>query len=367
IQANQAINLDVQGLDNSLQGLISSTKGDQSKIQIDTHQQNLNNQNGQINSGNTLQISTNGLNNQQGLITAQGDLGINAVQLIDNRQTYLNATLPELAQGIQSLGQVVLQTSELNNEQGQVIAGNGLTIQAPKVNNSNAGLLASGRDLLIDSVGQAGTINNQKGKISANQNISLNTGLMSGSQLDNSQQGLISAAKQVKIISQNIDNSNNDQNQGIQAGQIEIAASTLNNSAGRISAEQQLNLNILDNLNNTKGLISSLDQLTIQGQQDNNRLIVNNQQGTIIAGEEGSLTAGLNILAKGLTGDGKVLSQGQLNLQLNDDYVQDAQGQLQAQGNLNLSSKGKVTNHGAIKSNGQLSISANTIENAVDG
>lgn len=367
IQANQAINLDVQGLDNSLQGLISSTKGDQSKIQIDTHQQNLNNQNGQINSGNTLQISTNGLNNQQGLITAHGDLGINAVQLIDNRQTYLNATLPELAQGIQSLGQVVLQTSELNNEQGQVIAGNGLTIQAPKVNNSNAGLLASGRDLLIDSVGQAGTINNQKGKISANQNISLNTGLMSGSQLDNSQQGLISAAKQVKIISQNIDNSNNDQNQGIQAGQIEIAASTLNNSAGRISAEQQLNLNILDNLNNTKGLISSLDQLTIQGQQDNNRLIVNNQQGTIIAGEEGSSTAGLNILAKGLTGDGKVLSQGQLNLQLNDDYVQDAQGQLQAQGNLNLSSKGKVTNHGAIKSNGQLSISANTIENAVDG
>ncbi|MDQ9029077.1 two-partner secretion domain-containing protein [Acinetobacter nosocomialis] len=367
IQANQAINLDVQGLDNSLQGLISSTKGDQSKIQIDTHQQSLNNQNGQINSGNTLQISTNSLNNQQGLITAQGDLGINAVQLIDNRQTYLNATLPELAQGIQSLGQVLLQTSELNNEQGQVIAGNGLTIQAPKVNNSNAGLLASGQDLLIDSVGQAGTINNQKGKISANRNISLNTGLMTGSQLDNSQQGLISAAKQVKIVSQNIDNSNNDQNQGIQAGQIEIAASTLNNSAGRISAEQQLNLNILDNLNNTKGLISSLDQLTIQGQQDNNRLIVNNQQGTIIAGEEGSSTAGLNILAKGLTGDGKVLSQGQLNLQLNDDYVQDAQGQLQAQGNLNLSSKGKVTNHGAIKSNGQLSISANTIENAVDG
>ncbi|EXA59014.1 hemagluttinin repeat family protein [Acinetobacter baumannii 1297549] len=40
---------------------------------------------------------------------------------------------------------------------------------------------------------------------------------------------------------------------------------------------------------------------------------------------------------------------------------------MQAQGNLNLSSKGKVTNHGAIKSNGQLSISANTIENAVDG
>ncbi|QNW95819.1 hemagglutinin repeat-containing protein [Acinetobacter seifertii] len=367
IQANQAINLDVQGLDNSLQGLISSTKSDQSKIQIDTHQQSLNNQNGQINSGNTLQISTNSLNNQQGLITAQGDLGINAVQLIDNRQTYLNATLPELAQGIQSLGQVLLQTSELNNEQGQVIAGNGLTIQAPKMNNSNAGLLASGQDLLIDSVGQAGTINNQKGKISANQNISLNTGLISGSQLDNSQQGLISAAKQVKIVSQNIDNSNNDQNQGIQAGQIEIAASTLNNSAGRISAEQQLNLNISDNLNNTKGLISSLDQLTIQGQQDNNRLIVNNQQGTIIAGEEGSSTAGLNILAKGLTGDGKVLSQGQLILQLNDDYVQDAQGQLQAQGNLNLSSKGKVTNHGAIKSNGQLSISANTIENAVDG
>lgn len=367
IQANQAINLDVQGLDNSLQGLISSTKGDQSKIQIDTHQQSLNNQNGQINSGNTLQISTNSLNNQQGLITAQGDLGINAVQLIDNRQTYLNATLPELAQGIQSLGQILLQTSELNNEQGQVIAGNGLTIQVPKVNNSNAGLLASGQDLLIDSVGQAGTINNQKGKISANQNISLNTGLMSGSQLDNSQQGLISAAKQVKIVSQDIDNSNNDQNQGIQAGQIEIAASTLNNSVGRISAEQQINLNISDNLNNTKGLISSLDQLTIQGQQDNNRLIVNNQQGTIIAGEEGSSTASLNILAKGLTGDGKVLSQGQLNLQLNDDYVQNAQGQLQAQGNLNLSSKGKVTNHGAIKSNGQLSISANTIENAVDG
>lgn len=40
---------------------------------------------------------------------------------------------------------------------------------------------------------------------------------------------------------------------------------------------------------------------------------------------------------------------------------------MQAQGNLSLSSKGKVTNHGAIKSNGQLSISANTIENAVDG
>ncbi len=367
IQANQAIKLDVQGLDNSQQGLISSTKGDQSNIQIDTHQQSLNNQNGQMNSGNTLQISTDSLNNQQGLIIAQGDLGINAVQFIDNRKTNSNSTQTELAQGIQSLGQVLLQTSELNNEQGQVIAGNGLTIQAPQVNNSNAGLFASGQNLLIDSVGQAGTINNQKGKISANQNISLNTGLMGGSQLDNSQQGLISAAKQVKIASQNVDNSNNDQSYGIQAGQVEIAASTLNNSAGRISAEQQLNLNILDNLNNTKGLISSLDQFTIQGQQDNNRLIVNNQQGMIIAGEEGSSTVGLNILAKGLTGDGKVLSQGQLNLQLNDDYVQDAQGQLQAQGNLNLSSKGKVSNHGAIKSNGQLSISANTIENAVDG
>ena len=172
IQANQAIKLDVQGLDNSQQGLISSTKGDQSNIQIDTHQQSLNNQNGQMNSGNTLQISTDSLNNQQGLITAQGDLGINAVQLIDNRKTNSNSTQTELAQGIQSLGQVLLQTSELNNEQGQVIAGNGLTIQAPQVNNSNAGLFASGQNLLIDSVGQAGTINNQKGKISANQNIS---------------------------------------------------------------------------------------------------------------------------------------------------------------------------------------------------
>ncbi|MFH3733557.1 hypothetical protein WAH84_22345, partial [Acinetobacter baumannii] len=78
--------------------------------------------------------------------------------------------------------------------------------------------------------------------------------------------------------------------------------------------------------------------LGIQGDQ----LAMNNLNGQLLAGEN------LNINAKSLTGDGKVLSLGNADIQLKDSYQHNATAQLQANQNLSLTSAGDINNDGTI-------------------
>lgn len=115
----------------------------------------------------------------------------------------------------------------------------------------------------------------------------------------------IMATGQLDVQTQQLDNQNTlvaDTVQGIDAGNLNLNAAIVNNQSGAIRSSQNSQLNISQQLNNQSGEISAVKQLGIQGDQ----LAINNLNGQLLAGEN------LNINAKSLTGDGRVLSLGML-------------------------------------------------------
>ena len=165
------------------------------------------------------------------------------------------------------------------------------------------------------------------------------------------------ATGQLDVQTQQLDNQNTlvaDTVQGIDAGNLNLNAAIVNNQSGAIRSSQNSQLNISQQLNNQSGEISAVKQLGIQGDQ----LAINNLNGQLLAGEN------LNINAKSLTGDGRVLSLGNADIQLKDSYQHNATAQLQANQNLSLTSAGDINNDGVINAGNQLQLSAVNISNS---
>lgn len=363
IQAADSITLDVQGLNNN-KGLISTAKNADSHILIDSHQQQLNNQDGQINSAGGIKVTAGEVLNQAGLITAQGNVHLVSLGLIDNSQTNID---PSSNLGIKALGNIQLQSQQLNNISGAILSAQSMSLTQQHLNNSLNGVISSGENISIQGLNANSGVNNQGGEISANKDIHIDLGNIA-SELNNSQNGRIIAGGLLAIRSQSILNSNNkaQASAGLQAKNLQLDVVQLDNRVGQIQAQDRLDIQATGQLDNTQGVISSLGQLNILDTQDQKNLMVFNNEGLIIAGEQDRADAALNIVAKNVSGDGRILSQGDLYLNVQDDYTQQKQGQLQAQNNLNLSSAGKITNLGEIKSNAKLNLKAQSIENAVD-
>jgi len=72
----------------------------------------------------------------------------------------------------------------------------------------------------------------------------------------------------------------------------------------------------------------------------------------------------LNVTAASLSGDGVLLSGGDIDIQLTTDYTQKSTGQLQANDNLNLTTTGNIINEGSLLAANTLTLQANDIENA---
>lgn len=181
---------------------------------------------------------------------------------------------------------------------------------------------------------------------------------------------------------------------GMYAGKIHLIGTEHGlgvNNAGVIGAAGELSLDINGQLTNTNKLIAQGDLLMRSDRFDNqgqvlsganihmdignldNRQQITAAQSFILTADQISnsnavLAAGQDFTldANYLSGDGKIVAGGDLNVDLDQDYAQSS-GLMQADGNLSLHTQGTISNASHIAAGNTLEIAASDLDNQVAG
>ncbi|XSS63550.1 hemagglutinin repeat-containing protein [Pseudomonas sp. B11] len=436
VLSNQALTLRIDQALGNLKGLIAAAA-------LDVRAASLDNSGGTLTSRGDLDLQLAGAlnNSQQGLINATGSLHLDS-SAVDNRGGSLlgGAIAVDLGNAtgdvnnddglISTDGQLrITHLRDLSNRRGEVSSHQSLELAARKLDNS-AGKLISNQQLNLTAQG----LDNQGGLVSGWQGLSANLGSLdnrnlgtlssrSGAldaqvsgDLQNSGAGALVSQKALTVAAANLDNSNggilssgagqslnvsgllsNAQGGLIDSGAtLVLNAMTLGNASGTINAQQALSLNatrldnshgslvgnaavtldLLGNLDNTQGKLASGGPLRIEraGQIDNQggqlasqgllKLFAagldNRNRGTVAANEQ------LTLHVDGAlhnSGDGLIYSQNAA-IDLRAASLANAKGTLQSQGALDLTT-GDIDNQGGhlVAKAGDLTLAAGALDN----
>ncbi|WP_278496736.1 hemagglutinin repeat-containing protein [Pantoea vagans] len=381
LQAGSDMTLDTQG-----HALINRDSGSQRGIvalnSLDLRSGAIDNQTGFIAAGNQATVGASELNNSQGQIAGNGGLLFSGQALNNSDGTLQSAgyitlntsgqTLANQRGLIASGGNLHIDSGALDNQQGQIQGGTDLTLNA-------------GQNALFNQTGKllsAGTLSLTAGQLTNSDGLvqSVGDGLLSLSQQLDNRSGLIQGGQQMTITTPSLINRDTRQSgKGIEAGSLTLKAVTLDNSQGALRANQRLALIVQQALDNVSGLISSADTLTIQqsaparsaasktqqrrmlaiNNAPGQTLTINNQQGTLIADHDAQINAAA------LSGDGQVLSQGDLGITLAGDFHNTSS--VKANGTLRLTTGGDVTNDGTLAAQQSLYLTAQNVNNQAGG
>ncbi|MDH1168533.1 hemagglutinin repeat-containing protein [Pantoea agglomerans] len=361
LQAGSDMTLDTQG-----HALINRDSGDQRGIvalnSLDLRSGAIDNQTGFIAAGQQASLNASELNNSQGQVAGNGGLTFNG-QALNNSDGKLQSagditlttagqTLTNQRGLIAGAGNLNIESGALDNQQGQIQGGSDLTLNAGQ----NALLNQAGKLLSAGTLSlTAGQLNNSDGVVQ-----SVGNGTLSLSQQLDNRSGIIQGGQQMTITTPSLINRDTRQSgKGIEAGSLTIETGTLDNSQGALRAKQRLALTVQQALDNVSGLISSADTLIIQDAAQGQALAINNQQGTLIADKEAQINAA------SLSGDGQVLSQGNLGITLAGDFHN--LSEVKANGTLRLTAGGNVTNDGTLAAQQALFLTAQNISNQANG
>ncbi|EGM0865561.1 hemagglutinin repeat-containing protein [Salmonella enterica] len=384
----------------------------------------LHNQQGQLTGHGGLSLTTHALTNTAGRIQSDADLTINTQgYALDNadsgeqggivalKDLHLNSgSLDNHAGFIAANGQADLVTTTLKNTRGQVVGNGGLAVHSQALNNTD-GKLQSAANVLIDTAGQ--TLDNQRGQIVGDANTRIDSGALDnryghlqggtglavdthqntldnqhgallsagtlsltagtfnnqsgeltaqgdgrltlGQQLDNFR-GLVRAGHTLNIDAEQVINRETlTAGKGIEAASLTMSTQTLDNTRGALRAASALTATVRQALENVAGLVSSGGMLAVQDAVQGQALSINNQQGTLIAGTDGQITAAT------LSGDGQVLSQGNLGLHLARDFHNTQT--VGANGNLTLETPATIVNDGRITAGDTLTLTGQQVTN----
>ncbi|RLM03174.1 hemagglutinin repeat-containing protein [Gibbsiella quercinecans] len=287
--AGEQLQIRAQSIDNPQNGLLYS----QQQLHLTLSDQ-LDNRQGNLQSGEGVQISAARLLNAQGVISSQGTIQLTADQF-DN-----------LAGTVIGQGAGDYHFSYLNNQQGKIHSGGALTLNGSRMDN-------------------------QAGQLVSSQALTLN-----GENIDNSHQGIISSQGALTVYAGQL----NNRDGGLLIGttQTDVSAQTLDNSAGRVQSAGTLALSQLAALDNRQGRILSNDSLRISGGATP-ALALLNQGGTIQSG--GALT----VAAQSLDNQGgTLLSQQALQLSIQQDYTHQAGDTINSNSAVILRVAGVLTN-----------------------
>jgi filamentous hemagglutinin len=361
LQAGSDMTLNTQG-----HALINRDSGDQRGIvalnSLDLHSGAIDNQAGFIAAGQQASLSASELNNSQGQVAGNGGLTFNG-QALNNSDGKLQSagditlttagqTLTNQRGLIAGAGNLNIESGALDNQQGQIQGGTDLTLNA-------------GQNALLNQAGKllsAGTLSLTAGQLVNSDGVvqSVGNGTLSLSQQLDNRSGMIQGGQQMTITTPSLINRDTRKSgKGIEAGSLTIETGTLDNSQGALRAKQRLALTVQQALDNVSGLISSADTLTIQDSAQGQALAINNQQGTLIADKEAQINAA------SLSGDGQVLSQGNLGITLAGDFHN--LSEVKANGTLRLTAGGNVTNDGTLAAQQALFLTAQNISNQANG
>ena len=359
--------LNAGSLDNRLGTLTSST---------DLHASlagNLLNQSGLFSAGSHLQLSAVDLINHNGQLTAGATLQLRTAQL-DNRNagrilgSELDASVTGLAQsaGSQLYGKdaltLDLNNGHLDNQAGLISTPGQMLLRNLATVDNRTGEISGSRAFLL----AASQLDNRGGKLLGDQLLTLRiagaldnaAGLVSAARLDgrsaslNNQGGKLSAAADLLFSAEDLlDNRNGE----LLARELELNAASLDNAQGTLFASERLALALGGTLNNEKGTVRAERNLALHAGQ-----VDNVTGGRISAGER--LTASVTGLDQ--RGDGQLLGQGSLALDLNNGHLNNQGGRLNALGQLQLDNFGSVDNrNGEVSSNLAFVLAATTLDN----
>ncbi|WP_368926921.1 hemagglutinin repeat-containing protein [Serratia marcescens] len=327
---------------------------------------------GSVQSLQAAQLAADWLGNAKGVLQSAHDLALRIKQDIDNRNGKV------LAQG--QLAVTGAKDGEhagaVNNAGGQWLAGEGLSIAARSLDNSQGGLLYSQKQqrlMLSDA------LNNRDGKMQSGEALQLDAQALNnaGGTIDGQQQvtlrifgllentgGAVRSNGGQEVSAAGI---NNTRGVFSSRGGITVTSKQLNNDGGTLIS-QGTGIYRLDRLNNQQGKLHSGDALTLEGAQ------VNNQGGQLVS------TQGLTLKAEALdnSGQGTLSSQGAIKLltdRLNNRDgglilgttrtditardIDNTAGRLQSSGQMTLSGVTQLDNRqGRILADGNLDINA---------
>lgn len=224
-----------------------------------------------------------------------------------------------------------------------------------KLIGTEAGLGVRGAGQLGASAGEiivtADGLLTNTGSIAATGDIRINTA-------DAINRGLISSAQTLDITTATLDNANTHADDlGLEGRDVRITANAIDNRHGAIRADRDIEITSSGSLDNRNGLISALEEVAVL--DPDGTLAITNASGVLIAGEQ------LDVAAASLTGDGSLLSHGNLSLQLGGDF--DNHGDVAANGNVTLDIANALSNRGRIESGSALQLAADSVNNQSAG
>ncbi|MCI5762980.1 MAG: hemagglutinin repeat-containing protein, partial [Actinobacillus porcinus] len=261
----------------------------------------------------------------------QGDIQANNATIIAHRDLTLTTpkTLQTQNSTVKTQGDLAVNATGFNNQQGRFVAEGQLTIHANngKVD-STQGMLASKQDLRLTS----GELVNDAGLIQSYQNININT---QGQRLSN-QQTLTEA-----------------QDKGIVAlGNLTLQTAILNNQQGGIYSADTAAITASQRINNQQGELLSANAISIK---NNGNLMLNNQNG-LIQGQNA-----IDLTAKGLEREGTIKTVGNLSIDLKDSFTLNQA--FDVGNNLTFSTQGNFTNNVKQVVGNQATFTANHLIN----
>ncbi|WP_257154482.1 hemagglutinin repeat-containing protein [Pseudomonas sp. ICMP 8385] len=347
----------------------------------------------------TVDLADGDLDNRGGLIHAKGPLTLNRLRDVQNQggelssQSNLSLTGRNLDNSAGKLitNQVLtVNTSGLVNQNGLMSGWQGLNVVGSRLDNRNNGTLSS-RNGALDVRLSGGLLNSGAGALVSQGRLGV-----SAASLDNSDKGIISSGAQQTLGV--IGLLNNTQGGLIDSGStLDLSAADLDNTAGSISAQRNLNLlggNLINangtvlgndhlvldlrgNLGNVNGKIAGAQSLVVK-----QAIEIDNRGGQLASQGRTSLTmGGLNnsqsgtVAAKGPlainasaivqnNADGLIYSQ-EGDLQVKAFALTNAQGVLQGQNGLRVEVNGGLDNQRGkiISQTGDLNLKASSVDN----
>ncbi|ODS22571.1 hypothetical protein AB835_13440 [Candidatus Endobugula sertula] len=305
----------------------------------------LNNTHGDINSRGNLSTTSNQLNNHQGKMQALGDIQINT------RGYEINNTDSGSDGGLLATGSITLNTGRVNNDAGYIGASDDINIHSSDtVSNQYSGTLLSLRNMTINGI----SLDNRDSQIQAAGDIDVNV----GSGQVNNEGGLLRSNSALTVNAASISNHNTQTtDQGIEAQHVILNSNTIDNTSGQIIADD-LTIRGQGTVTNNKGLLSASKTLDVGDTASHKTQAISNTEGKLVAGQQ------LKLNSFNLIGQGKVLSQGTMNVNLSGDYTH--VNDVIANDDLIFALSGHLNNQALLMASGDLNIIAASLYNAAN-
>jgi filamentous hemagglutinin len=370
IASAMALTATVTGLDQSNDGHLY---GD-SDVSLDLSNGVLNNQNGLITApGQLLLKNLNIVNNQSGEVSSAHGFTLAAKTLQNTEGSVISdkALIVRIDQQLTNIKGLVsgtgvdLSATELNNDSGSVSSDADLSVHASgQVSNQNGELSAAGNTTLT-----AASLNNASGHVTADQRLNMtvdaaidnqagtlgaaNGIVLQAASLDNRQSGVVVTDGDLGITLTGI--LNNQSGGSVQAkGPIDLKSLTLDNRGGRVSSKSLLTLRSATT-DNRGGLIRANHDMQLFVDHLDNR-----QQGVV------SSKAGLALTGQRLDNQGGLLrAVGLMQLQLGS-VLNDA-GRIASQGDLTANIDNLSQHGGAFVAKGNLTLTGSQLVNRAGG